>query len=294
MAKKISDWFKKKPSKGVKTTPLSEEQLLEAVKKDTAYEHNHITAAFAHSIGLQRDHNEDAVFMFSGSILYREKEQNLGLYIVADGMGGHKNGAAASSSAARVFGTAVLEKFFIPIFDPELNSPSASIQEIMENAVKSAQFAVQKDAPGGGTTLTAGLVVGDQVTLAHVGDSRSYFIHLDGRSSILTQDHSLVHRLVELGQLDEEMAKIHPQRNVLYRAVGQTDPFIPDIATHQIPRPGYLLICSDGLWGVVNNENIVKIVLDNKVPANACEALVEAANQAGGPDNISVILAMFD
>jgi len=163
----------------------------------------------------------------------------------------------------------------------------------MTNAVKLSQTAVQRNAPGGGTTLTAGLVIGDQVTVAHVGDSRGYFIYLDGRIHLLTEDHSLVHRLVELGQLDEEMAKTHPQRNVLYRAIGQNEPYNPDITTHPIPRPGYMLICSDGLWGVVNENDIVKIVLESKIPAKACESLVDAANEAGGPDNISVILAQF-
>lgn len=292
--KKIGDWFKKKKKEEVKTTPLSEEQLLEVVKSNSSLVHNQNYSAYAHSIGLQRDHNEDAIFSFSGSLVYNEKEQNLGLYVIADGMGGHQNGAAASCSAARVFGKAVLDNFFLPVIDPEVNSPNSSIQEIMEAAIKSAQFAVQKNAPGGGTTLTAGFVIGDQITLTHVGDSRSYFIHLDGRCTVLTQDHSLVHRLVELGQLDEELAKIHPQRNVLYRAIGQADPFIPDIATHQISRPSYLLICSDGLWGVVNNDELVRLVLENKTPASACEALVEAANNAGGPDNISVIVVKFE
>jgi protein phosphatase len=285
--------FKKKSSTEVKTTPLSEEELREVVKPDTSVNLNQISASYARSMGKQRDHNEDSIFTFSGTITYGEKDQNLGLYVVADGMGGHQNGALASGSAARVFGKYVLENFLVPILDPDKNTPAQSLQEIMENAVKAAQFAVQKHAPGGGTTLTAVLAVGEQVTLAHVGDSRCYFIHLDGRCNILTQDHSLVHRLVELGQLDEEMAKVHLQRNVLYRAVGQADPFIPDIATHQIQRPGYLLLCSDGLWGVVSNDEIIRIVLEKRIPSVACETLIDAANEAGGPDNISVILVLF-
>lgn len=293
MFKNIFKKVKKGSSTEVKTTPLSEDELREAVKAERPSDRNQVIMSYGRSVGKQRDHNEDALFTFSGTIAYGEKEQNLGVFVIADGMGGHQNGALASSSAARIFGKNVLEHFLIPVLDPDQSMPALSIQEIMESAVNSAQLAVQKNAPGGGTTLTAALVIGEQFTLAHVGDSRSYFIHMDGRYDVLTQDHSLVHRLVELGQLDEDMAKVHPQRNVLYRALGQSDPFTPDIASHQISRPGYLLLCSDGLWGVVNNDEIINIVLERKLPSKACEALVEAANQAGGPDNISVILVLF-
>lgn len=293
MFKNLFKKAKKGSLKEVKTTPLSEEELREVVKAEKPSSRNQAVVSYGRSPGKQRDHDEDALFTFSGTIAYGEKDQNLGVFVIADGMGGHQNGALASSSAARIFGKNVLEHFLLPVLDPDQNAPALSIQEIMENAVNSAHLAVQKNAPGGGTTLTAALVIGEQFIVAHVGDSRSYYIHMDGRYDVLTQDHSLVHRLVELGQLDEEMAKAHPQRNVLYRALGQSDPFVPDIASHQITRPGYLLLCSDGLWGVVSNDEIVKIVLEKKMPSKACEALVDAANQAGGPDNISVILVLF-
>ncbi len=141
--------------------------------------------------------------------------------------------------------------------------------------------------------MTAALLVGEQVTLAHVGDSRAYFLHPDGRLQLMTQDHSLVKRLVDLGQLTEEQARAYPQKNVLYRALGQLEPFKPDIGTHMMPHPGYLLICSDGLWGVLSEIDIIKTITSAASPSEACRLLVEAANTAGGPDNISVIVVQY-
>jgi PPM family protein phosphatase len=167
------------------------------------------------------------------------------------------------------------------------------ILEVMEDAVKMANRAVLSSAPGAGTTLTAALMVGDQITIAHVGDSRGYFLFPDGRIQQLTQDHSLVQRLQDLGQITRDEAAVHPQRNVLYRALGQTEPFRPDINTFQLPHPGNLLLATDGLWGTVSDSDIFRIVNSSKNPSLACHELCEAANAAGGPDNSSVILVEF-
>lgn len=241
------------------------------------------------SVGRQREHNEDALF-FINSLISDEKGQTaVGLFIVADGMGGHQHGEVASETAARVVQDYVMRTLFAKVMSVEPELQSESLQEIMEQAVNAAQEIVVKKAPGGGTTLTAALIMGEQVTLAHVGDSRAYFIHED-QIQLLTQDHTLVHRLVELGQLSEEQAKVYPQRNVVYRAIGQLEPFTPDIHTHMFPRHGYLLVCSDGLWGCVADEEMKRIVKQNPDPSMACHRLVDAANLAGGPDNISAIL----
>jgi protein phosphatase len=109
----------------------------------------------------------------------------------------------------------------------------------------------------------------------------------------MTQDHSLVRRLQDLGQIDEKEASVHPQRNVLYRALGQSEPFRPDINTHTLPRPGWMLLCSDGLWGSVPDDEIYQIVRSASNPSAACRKLIDAANTAGGPDNISAILVQY-
>jgi protein phosphatase len=172
-------------------------------------------------------------------------------------------------------------------------SESASIHEVMESAVREAHRAVVVNAPGGGTTLTAAMIIGDQVTVSHVGDSRAYFVFTDGRSEVITQDHTLVRRLQDLGQIDEKEAIIHPQRNVLYRALGQSEPFRPDINTHTLPEAGCLLLCSDGLWGSVPEDEIYSIIQSTSNLSVACQKLIEAANEAGGPDNISAILVRY-
>jgi protein phosphatase len=239
-------------------------------------------------VGKQRDHNEDALFTLTTSL--SDSSPPFGLYIVADGMGGHQHGEVASNLAVRSLATHIVSKLYTPLLNPRPSTPGESLQEIMQSGVQEAHRAIMKQVPGGGTTLTAALVIGDQATIAHVGDSRAYMIAADGRMEALTRDHSLVKRLVELGQITLEEAAVHPQRNVLYRALGQGDPFEPDIHSVHLPESGFLFICSDGLWGEVPEEEIKRLILAAASPQEASEKLVEAANEAGGRDNITAIL----
>jgi protein phosphatase len=140
--------------------------------------------------------------------------------------------------------------------------------------------------------MTAVLMVGRQLTIGHVGDTRAYIIS-NGQHEVLTRDHSLVKRLEELGQLTEDEAAVHPQRNVLYKAIGQGANLEVDVSSHPVPNDAYLLICSDGLWGVITDEEIQNIINTHPYPQEACDELVRAANNAGGPDNITAILVYF-
>jgi serine/threonine protein phosphatase PrpC len=254
-------------------------------------EFSQLVAACGQSIGQQRDHNEDALFTLTTNLISDTRKIPFGLYIVADGMGGHQHGEVASAMAIRVMAGHIVRKVYLPLFSLTAKPPEQSLQEIMQEGVLEAHRAIQKQAIGGGTTLTATLIVGDQMTIAHVGDSRAYAVHLDGTLEVLTRDHSLVKRLEELGQITPEEAASHPQRNVLYRALGQGEPFDPDIITAPVPHGGYLLLCSDGLWGVVEQDLLLSLIAANPFPVQACQKLVEAANVAGGPDNISAIIA---
>jgi protein phosphatase len=132
--------------------------------------------------------------------------------------------------------------------------------------------------------------MGDQLVLAHVGDSRAYAFYLDGTVKVLSRDHSLVKRLEELGQITSDEAAVHPQRNVLYRALGQGEPFEPDINIYPLLESGFLMLCSDGLWGYVPEEKMLDIIRTAPTPELACHEMVKAANAAGGPDNITVVL----
>ncbi len=277
----------------VQTAPLTDEQLEPVSQRTIVHAPPQILVGSAQSVGMQREHNEDSIFCLNSVISDDNIQLPFGLYIVADGMGGHLHGEVASGAAVRAMAEFINRRLIPSLIGNDNEPHSESLQEVMESAVKEAQQAVLRRAPGGGTTMTAALLVGEQVTLAHVGDSRAYFMYPDGRMQVMTQDHSLVKRLVDLGQLTEEQARAYPQKNVLYRALGQLEPFRPDIVTHMIPHPGHLLICSDGLWGVVSDIEMHKIVTSGDSPSEACRKLVEAANAAGGPDNISVIVVQY-
>ena len=186
----------------------------------------------------------------------------------------------------------MLKRFHTYLINPS-EGMEEPLQEMMRAAITEAQRAVTQAAPGSGTTLTAALVLGQQMTIGHVGDSRAYALRTDGRIEALTRDHSLVKRLEELGQISSEEAAAHPQRNVLYRALGQGEVLEPDIFTTPFPQPGYLLICSDGLWSVLPDDNLSNLVTSAPNLQDACQSLIDAANNAGGPDNISAVLVQL-
>ncbi len=249
-----------------------------------------LLAACAQSVGLQREHNEDALFALTTLLASNGTTYPFGIYIVADGMGGHQYGEVASEVAVRTMSEHLIEHIYRPIFQINQQSPDAPLRDILEAGVNLAHNAILGFAPGGGTTLTLVLILDNQMAIAHVGDSRVYEVKLNGAMRALTRDHSLVKRLEELGQLTPEEAAVHPQRNVLYRALGQGEPFEPEIITAPVPESGYLLICSDGLWGVIPEKTIGNIIKTAPTLHEACQQLVDAANEAGGPDNISAIL----
>ena len=298
MKKSILSWLhiKKEDSvsahSDVNTVPLPESQIEGLLEHGPRMEPQQFISGCGQSIGKQRDHNEDCVFTLSISIGGEKSSYPLGLYVVADGMGGHQYGEVASSVAARTLSGYILRRF-IPYLSNPASPMDESIQDLMRAAINDAQRAVTQAAPGSGTTLTAALVLGQQMTIGHVGDSRAYSVHPYGGGETLTRDHSLVKRLEELGQISSEEAAVHPQRNVLYRALGQGEILEPDIFTAPFPQAGYLLLCSDGLWSVVPDNTIFKLVTSAKDLQGACQSLLDAANDAGGPDNISVIVVQL-
>jgi protein phosphatase len=276
----------------VNTFPLKGEQLGLDSLRIVRVEPQQLISGCGQSIGKQREHNEDCLFAFSATMGGEANSAPLGLYIVADGMGGHQYGEVASSSAVRTMANYLLKRFHSYMVNPS-EGMEEPLQEMMRAAITDAQQAVTQAAPGSGTTLTAALVLGQQMTIGHVGDSRAYALHLDRRVEVLTRDHSLVKRLEELGQISSDEAAAHPQRNVLYRALGQGEVLEPDIFTTPFPQPGYLLLCSDGLWSVIPDDTICNLVAAAPNLHNACQSLITAANDSGGPDNISTILVQL-
>lgn len=273
----------------IPTRPLPQETT-QVTPKKSHLEPPQLIVGCAQSVGRQRDHNEDALFTLTTTLTSDYGNVPFGLYIVADGMGGHQHGEVASGIAIRVVAGMVVRKLYTTLLSLKHSPPEQSLLEIMQEGVLEAHRAITRQVPGGGTTMTAVLILGNQMTVAHVGDSRAYAISQNDAMTVLTRDHSLVKRLVELGRITTDEAAIHPQKNVLYRALGQGEPFDPDLNTMQLPDSGYILLCSDGLWGVVPDEDIHRLVLDAQNPEDACTKLVDAANEAGGPDNITAIL----
>ncbi|MBN2677681.1 MAG: serine/threonine-protein phosphatase [Anaerolineaceae bacterium] len=250
----------------------------------------HYQAAFAQSIGKQRDHNEDSIYVNTGLSFDNSGVKAFGLFIVADGMGGYVAGEAASSAATNASAVSLIKNMMIPFISDVMTDNMMSLHEAMEKSITDAQQAVVNLAPGGGTTIITGLLLDHQLTLAHIGDSRAYFIGRDGSIVYLTKDHSIIQKLIDTGEISEDEALSHPNRNYLYKAVGRDNSVKADIVTHVFRNDSRLLLCSDGLWGVVNENKIIKIVSKAKNIQIACDQLVAEANKAGGPDNISVIL----
>lgn len=276
------------------TAPLTDQQINSIVAGQTVkYEMKQLVASVGQSVGKQRDHNEDSVLALTSTMSGSSESIPFGLYIVADGMGGHQFGEVASNAAIRIMGGNITKKFQSYLYSLPTQPLQDSLQEVMETSILEAHQYVQREAPGSGTTVTAALVLGQQVTIAHVGDSRAYAVYPDGRMEVITRDHSLVKRLEELGHLSKDEAENFPHRNVLIRALGQGESLEADIFTVPFPQPGYLMMCSDGLWGVLNENDIFRMITDAPNLHRACQNLVEAANAAGGPDNITVILAQM-
>lgn len=248
----------------------------------------------ATDVGMERSGNQDALLTLSGIIESADSPPPFGMFIVADGMGGHTDGERASFVAATTLARHVANLVYLPMLtEQELSSNQPTIPEVLEEAMQEADRQVKSRVPEGGTTLTAAIIYRNLLYIAHVGDSRAYLIN-DGNMELITRDHSLARRLQEIGHLTPEEAEAYPQKNVLYRAIGQGD-LLEDVdrATRRLLPGSQLLLCSDGLWGVVNDQTILKIIEESTDVQEACDRLIAAANQAGGPDNITAVLVQM-
>ena len=225
-----------------------------------------VEAGVATDIGRVRERNEDSFLVEPP------------LYAVADGMGGHRGGGVASELA--------LEKI-----EELFRGGKSSLAEMMHAANRAVfeRSMADRKVMGMGTTLTAATVDDEGVHLAHVGDSRAYLLRA-GAFRQLTEDHTLVNRMVKAGEITREEAEVHPHRNVVTRSIG-TEPEVEvdqdDVAVIDGDR---FLLCSDGLTGTVNEPQIQAILETTPKPQEAADRLIKAANRAGGIDNITVVV----
>jgi serine/threonine protein phosphatase PrpC len=206
------------------------------------------------------------------------------LFVVADGMGGAQAGEVASRLATEAFADGL--------------PPDGSAEERLAGRVRAANRRIHERSradeglAGMGTTLTAAYADGDEVALAHVGDSRAYLLRGEELTR-LTRDHSLVDELVRRGKLTEEEAAGHPQRSIITRALGPEADVEIDTSTHRLRDGDVLLLCSDGLTSMLAETEVAEILREAESLDAAGHALVAAANEAGGRDNITVVLARF-
>ncbi|NOK63535.1 MAG: serine/threonine-protein phosphatase [Chloroflexi bacterium AL-W] len=250
-------------------------------------------AAVLRDVGRVRTINQDSVYALTSSIPRESQDIMMGLFIIADGMGGHDGGEIASRLAVSSVVRQVLADLVVPAVTDNVTE---SLQSLMILAVQEANRTIWDYARANGsdmgTTCTAALVLGNGVYVAHVGDSRAYLRTPTGMQCI-TADHSTVGRLIEVGQLDPEEARDHPLRSQLYRTVGQSPDVQVDFTYQPIGDAIQLLVCSDGLWGMLD-EDVIIDVLDHSIwPQDACCELIARANLAGGEDNISAVVVTF-
>lgn len=238
--------------------------------------------------GKVRTHNEDSLLSFELSSIYQGTIQPCGLFAIADGMGGHASGDLASGLVINTIAQKAaceIVGFKNPTFEDNCDWLKQTVQ-----AANQAVYQARQNASNDmGTTLVLGLLIGTQAYLTHLGDSRIYLVN-QGSIKQLTTDHSLVQHMVTIGQITEDEARYHPQRNVIYRSLGEKPVVEVNCFTQQLFPHDRLLLCSDGLTNLLDDQMLQKIILEANSPQAACDLLIEAANSAGGEDNISVIV----
>ena len=234
--------------------------------------------------GCVRKQNQDA---------YRieQLDRSTLLCVVCDGMGGAKSGNVASSLAVEVFAEEI-RRSWRPAMDAD------RVEQMLRSAVKLANFTVFDQAvqfeefSGMGTTLTAALVQDGDVTIVNVGDSRVYGINRSG-IHLLTKDHSLVQLMVDRGDLTPEVAKSYPGKNLITRAVGTEPSVMCDIFHWEVNRGDYLLLCSDGLSNVMDDQEILFEVAHGVNKQHCCQRLLSIAKNRGAPDNVTSVLVLI-
>ena len=220
-------------------------------------------------IGCLRDHNEDSLVVTPP------------LFAVADGMGGHAAGEVASEIAVRVLSELAPEH-------PDGEALGRAIEEANRAVIQAAREG--RGRQGMGTTMTAAMLEGERLVIAQVGDSRAYLLH-QGKLQQLTRDHSLMADMIEAGQLTPEEARSHPNRSVITRALGSDPHTQPDLYEINVETGDRLLICSDGLSGMIFDDQIENTLRRVQDPQRCASQLVNEAIAAGGHDNVTVIVA---
>ena len=239
--------------------------------------------------GMARHNNEDSYFA----------DSNLGLFIVSDGMGGHKAGEVASAMAVKLIAEKICELFkeYIKMAETTLGMPRLNPEEIISQAIDYANTEIYQSAKEDserrnmGATVTLAWVYDDIIYFGHVGDSRAYFFGEEVR--LVTKDHSVVQMMVDRGDLTPELAKSYPGKNLITRAIGTDAVVMCDIFHWEVVRGDYLLLCSDGLSNVMDDQEILFEVAHGVNKQHCCQRLLSIAKNRGAPDNVTSVLVMI-
>jgi PPM family protein phosphatase len=254
-------------------------------------------------VGRMREHNEDAFVVADltrgNATLQPEVRTHVvgdrgTLFMVADGMGGAAAGEIASAMAIEAVLREISEA--LSTAEPPTEDSFATAVKRATSAANAEIHGFAREHPefrGMGTTATVAGVLADSVYLAQVGDSRAYLVR-DGVARQITKDQSLMQKLVEAGELTEEEAEQSERRNIILQALGPEPTIKVDLTRQQLRRGDLLVLCSDGLSGQVKGDEIARVVTEEKDLTAACKRLIDRANEAGGPDNITVIVVRFD
>ncbi len=228
-------------------------------------------------VGKHRENNQDNIFVSDDPVGSLPN-----LYIVADGMGGHAAGDFASRYAIQMVVDFVKKS--------TVRNPISLIRRAIISANNEVYREAEKDAAKGGmgTTMVIGVIDGMRLICGNIGDSRLYLINDDIRQ--ITMDHSLVEELIRSGQLERNKGRNHPEKNIITRAMGSRDEALPDFFEIGLSPGDRILMCSDGLSNMVENDELRDIVRENEDVREAVDALVERANYYGGNDNISAVV----
>ena len=255
-----------------------------AAMRPVAYQVGRLT-----DVGRTRHLNEDSLFALDLTRTKVSVNQPLGVFVVADGMGGHAAGEVASAQIVDFIGLKAAAEFGTEAGITGGKDWLAWLKQVVDDTNRSLLDMRREMGTDMGSTLVMAIMDGSKAYLAHVGDSRAYRINADGIEA-LTTDHSMVARLVASGVIKPEEVRSHPQRNIVYRTMGDKAALEIDVAEHTLQPGDRLLLCSDGLWEMVVEADLQKIVMEASSPQQACQKLVEVANAHGGVDNITVII----
>lgn len=254
-------------------------------------------------VGRTREHNEDTFAVadltaMNASLQPEVRTHRLGdrgsLFMVADGMGGAAAGEVASAMATEVITAEVDRRWRTSDdHDPEIFAHTLRVATEVANTKINTYAQTHPENRGMGTTVTVAGLLGDTLYVCQVGDSRAYIVR-DGQAIQITKDQSLMQKLVEAGEITAEEAEISERRNIILQALGPEASVKVDLTSQQVLRGDTLILCSDGLSGQVRAPEIAEVVSREPDLVDVCKKLIDLANEAGGPDNITVVAARFE